>query len=255
MNWLISANSKIYDHASSFEHYGFIDWRQNNTHYKVDDIVYIYCTKPIQRIRYKCQAIRIRIPFKQIRDDKEYWKNEDEYKESQGGYYVRLKLLEQIDSDKLTLETLKANGLNAAPQSPTRVAGDLLSYIESIFEFETDDYFPEVIPPTMGISEGLKKTVIVNKYERSSLARALCTEHNGVICRICGFDFRKTYGEIGKDFIHIHHIIPLHQISSEYKIDYKKDLIPVCPNCHAMLHRKVAGKELSVEQLRVIVKK
>ena len=58
------------------------------------------------------------------------------------------------------------------------------------------------------------------------------------------------YGEIGKDFIHVHHNIPLNQINEEYVVDYKKDLIPVCPNCHAMLHRKIKGKELSVEEVK-----
>lgn len=254
MNWLIAANSKIYDHASSFEHHGFIDWRQNNTHYKVDDVVYIYCTTPIQKIRYKCQVLQIGIPFHLIRDDKEYWKDENEYKQAQGGNFFRLKLLEQIDSDKLTLDALKTNGPKAAPQSPKRLSSGLLSYIESVFELETDDYFPEVIPVTVEISEGLKKTIIVNKYERSSIARALCIEHNGLVCKICDFDFRKTYGEIGENFIHIHHIIPLHQIGSEYKINYKNDLIPVCPNCHAMLHRKIDSKEPSIEQLKAFIK-
>lgn len=47
MHWLISANSKIYDHASSFTHYGYIDWRQGNCKYSIDDIIYIYCALPI----------------------------------------------------------------------------------------------------------------------------------------------------------------------------------------------------------------
>ena len=193
--------------------------------------------------------------FNQIRDDKEYWKDESEYKEAQGGNFFRLKLLEQIDSEKLNLTSLIANGLKAAPQSPKKLTNEILSHIETAFKMETGDYFPEVIPTSVEIFEGLKKTVIVNKYERSSIARALCIERNGLICKICDFDFQKTYGEIGKDFIHIHHIIPIHQIGLEYKINYKHDLIPVCPNCHAMLHRKIDGKEPSVEQLKTFIKK
>lgn len=73
MNWLISANSKIYDHASSFEHYGYIDWRQNRTRYSVGDIVFIYCTQPAKRVRYKCSVEQIGMSFAEIRDDKEYW--------------------------------------------------------------------------------------------------------------------------------------------------------------------------------------
>lgn len=65
-------------------------------------------------------------------------------------------------------------------------------------------------------------------------------------------DFQEVYGELGKDFIHVHHIKPLSEIDSTYVVDYKNDLIPICPNCHAMLHRKLNGKEISIEQLRRI---
>ena len=61
------------------------------------------------------------------------------------------------------------------------------------------------------------------------------------------------YGDIGKGFIHIHHIVPLNQIKKEYKINYKRDLIPVCPNCHAMLHRKINDKELTINELKKIL--
>ena len=63
------------------------------------------------------------------------------------------------------------------------------------------------------------------------------------------------YGELGKDFIHVHHIVPLNTIGEEYKVDYKNDLIPVCPNCHAMLHRKLNNKYYSIEELKSIVKR
>jgi 5-methylcytosine-specific restriction protein A len=63
------------------------------------------------------------------------------------------------------------------------------------------------------------------------------------------------YGDLGKDFIHVHHIIPIHKIGKEYKINYIKDLIPVCPNCHAMLHRKLDGKEVDIEELKIILER
>ena len=48
----------------------------------------------------------------------------------------------------------------------------------------------------------------------------------------------KVYGEIAKGFIHVHHLIPLSEIKENYQVNPKTDLIPVCPNCHAMLHRQ-----------------
>lgn len=74
-------------------------------------------------------------------------------------------------------------------------------------------------------------------------------------CQICGLNFTQRYGEVGKDFIHVHHKVPLNQISEEYEVDPVNDLIPVCPNCHAMLHRKVNEKHLSIDELKAILKR
>ncbi|MDT8881008.1 HNH endonuclease [Klebsiella aerogenes] len=81
-----------------------------------------------------------------------------------------------------------------------------------------------------------------------------CITHHGAICKACGFDFEKTYGEHGKGFIYVHHIRPLGTIAESYQVDPVKELIPLCPNCHAMVHRGNAAKPLSVEELRLIIK-
>ncbi len=118
-----------------------------------------------------------------------------------------------------------------------------------------DDYFPELIDENLDLYEGVKKQVTVNKYERNPIARARCVEFHGYCCMACGFDFRKVYGDVGKEFIHVHHIKPLHTINENYRIDYQKDLIPVCPNCHAMLHRRLNGTKLTIEELKERIKK
>lgn len=66
-------------------------------------------------------------------------------------------------------------------------------------------------------------------------------------------DFEKQYGELGKGFIHVHHIVPISTIGGNYRIDYEKDLVPVCPNCHAMLHRNGQDEILTVEELKIIL--
>ncbi|WP_413721944.1 HNH endonuclease [Sodalis sp. RH24] len=86
--------------------------------------------------------------------------------------------------------------------------------------------------------EGATKTISVNIYERNPQARRLCIDKHGVSCAVCGFNFAKVYGEIGKGFIHVHHLKPLAGIGAEYQLDPVEDLRPVCPNCHAMLHRR-----------------
>lgn len=82
-----------------------------------------------------------------------------------------------------------------------------------------------------------KTTVIVNRYERDPQKRRECVEHFGYRCQICNFDFKEVYGETGADFIHVHHIEPLAEVGGEHDIDPTVDLIPVCANCHAIIHR------------------
>lgn len=104
-------------------------------------------------------------------------------------------------------------------------------------------------------NEGTIKKIEVNKYERSSKARSFCIKYHGAFCHICGIDFGEMYGEIGEGFIHVHHLVPINEIGVNYEVNYKKDLIPVCPNCHAMLHRKIDGHLLSVDDLKLLLRK
>lgn len=103
------------------------------------------------------------------------------------------------------------------------------------------------------LQEGIKKTVVVNTYERNPIARQKCIEHWKPICSVCSFDFEKIYGDIGKGFIHVHHLVPLSHIGRTYQINPIEDLRPVCPNCHAMLHKKTPP--FSIEELQTLLKK
>lgn len=257
MNWIISANSKIYDHSSSFEHYGYIDWRQGKTKFKVGDTVYIYCTRPLKMLQYKCVVDKIDLDSSEIRDDKEYWIDIDEYYKSLDGKFMTLRLIEQISNSHMKLENLQSNGLKSAPQGPIKIQDyQLQKYIETYFtdNYQTD-FFPDTVNEVEIDYEGAKKSVTVNKYERSSKARENAVRYHGLNCKVCGLDFKDFYGVIGDDFIHIHHLVPINEIGKNYKIDYKNDLIPVCPNCHSMLHRKLNGKEPTVNELRQMIKK
>jgi len=84
--------------------------------------------------------------------------------------------------------------------------------------------------------EGAVRQVLVNVYERNPVARAKCIEHFGAECAVCGINFGRAYGLIAEGFIHVHHLRPLSTIRGEYVVDPVKDLRPVCPNCHAVLH-------------------
>ena len=109
MNWMISANGKMYDHATSFARFGFIDWRQK-ANYSIGDLVFIYCTHPIQKVMYKCEVIKCDMLFSECVDDSEFWYDIEEYRKSQKGKYARLKLIEQVDVAFLSLANLLKNG-------------------------------------------------------------------------------------------------------------------------------------------------
>jgi len=109
---------------------------------------------------------------------------------------------------------------------------------------EQDEVFPENIQ----YKEGIVKQITVNAYERNSKARQKCLEKMGYTCQCCNFNFEKKYGEIGKNFIHVHHRIPISNIKREYELNPEIDLVPVCANCHAIIHRK--NPPYTIEQVK-----
>lgn len=111
------------------------------------------------------------------------------------------------------------------------------------------------VPEGQAVPEGAGTRVEVNRYERSRWARAACLQHFGYRCQVCRLDFEERYGELGRDFMHVHHVVPLHEVadSPNYRVDPINDLRPVCPNCHAMLHRP-KDRTLTVEELRELLR-
>ena len=124
-------------------------------------------------------------------------------------------------------------------------AGGLLGLILSLLPLEE-----EIVS---GVPEGALRRVKVNRYERSRINRTICISYHGPQCKVCGLDFGKDYGKIGCGFIHVHHIVPVSKMDSDYKIDPINELVPVCPNCHSMLHRK--DPPLLIDELRQLMSK
>lgn len=114
------------------------------------------------------------------------------------------------------------------------------------FDLETvaNTELPEEI-----LIEGAMRDILSNKYERNLKARSRCIAYYGTACQVCGFDFGAVYGEEFAGKIEVHHRKPLYEIKEDYVVDPIKDLIPVCPNCHLVLHSKKDGV-YTVEELR-----
>lgn len=94
-------------------------------------------------------------------------------------------------------------------------------------------------------------------YERNPEARRQCIDyfkslHGGhIVCECCGFDFSRAYRDIGDDYIEVHHRTPVSQRGGEYEVNPQKDLVPLCSNCHSMIHR-IGGQGdcMTLEELK-----
>lgn len=141
----------------------------------------------------------------------------------------------------------------------TFVRNPIIDKKRSIYQYcspQVPKLAEEIAPPsTQTYQEGSIVQIWVNRYERDPNARKACLAHHKAICKVCGFNFERVYGKIGEGFIHIHHLVPMNMRASAkpYKIDPINDLVPVCPNCHAMLHKQ--NPPFSVDELRAIIKR
>ena len=97
---------------------------------------------------------------------------------------------------------------------------------------------PEEVPSGSAYIEGSVQRILINRYERDPRAREACIRHYGTTCWLCKFDFKGKYGEVMAGFIHVHHLHLLSSLGADYEVDPIQDLRPVCPNCHAVLHRR-----------------
>lgn len=131
--------------------------------------------------------------------------------------------------------------------------------------FEEDDlvvsrFFETPLPDEVAADssnafiEGALREITVNAYERDRAARAACVAKFGTRCSVptCGFDFGRVYGTRGDGYFHVHHLRPLSEIRESYELNPVRDLRPVCPNCHAMLH--APGDLLSIEELNALMR-
>ncbi len=105
-------------------------------------------------------------------------------------------------------------------------------------------------------TEGGEKIVVSRVAERDSRLRKAAIIIHGLMCAACGFDFERKYGRLGERFIEIHHIKKLRN-GEEFSIvntSPENDLIPLCSNCHRMVHRK-RNVVLSITELKETIRK
>lgn len=157
-----------------------------------------------------------------------------------------------LTGDELT-SNIKGKFKWFSQSSGIEIRGEIAKQLDELWSQATGTVFTTVeredIPRVR--TEGTKKSRLVTVYERNSEARDECLKHHGRTCQVCEFIFEKQYGKIGEKFIHVHHKVPVSAIGQAYKINPVKDLAPVCPNCHAMLHKKTPPYQ--IEELKAIM--
>jgi putative restriction endonuclease len=125
--------------------------------------------------------------------------------------------------------------------------------LEELGWVQTTSLFPDEVLQGQALFEGSVCRINVNAYERNSEARRRCIAAHGTTCCICGFNFGAIYGEVFEGFIHVHHLRPLSEVGGEYSVDPIEDLRPVCPNCHAVLHRRIPA--YTIEEVRSFLRR
>lgn len=100
--------------------------------------------------------------------------------------------------------------------------------------------------------EGKERVCYTTRYERDPKNRQDAIKIHGTVCQGCGFDFEKTYGEIGKGYIEVHHTKPLHKENGSIEVNPETDLICVCANCHRIIHRR-KDKVLALKELQKLL--
>lgn len=153
-------------------------------------------------------------------------------------YYGPIKLLKfALHSDKPSRFEFEVQ------KEETEVAHDIIT--ENVAHGIIDsEYFADW--------EGSKKIRQHVQYERSRKNREVAIHMHGRTCKICGFNFNEFYGEdLAESYIEIHHITPVSQ--AERKVNSETDLIPVCSNCHSVIHRN-SDKPNDIERIRNNIK-
>ncbi len=179
-----------------------------------------------------------------------------EFPEGASEYRIKVNWFHDISDSPFSIEEMKKH-IGYIPRGAVKPFIKWRAEVKKIIAelmHRNSVLFPDDIPEkSKGLPEGAKKSVLVNAYERSNEARRQCIEHWGYNCQLCGILLEDFYDSYGSSFIHVHHRIPLSQIKKSYIVDPIKDMLPICPNCHAILHRIESDNPIG--ELRKIIKK
>jgi 5-methylcytosine-specific restriction protein A len=154
----------------------------------------------------------------------------------------------QLSATRLSLAP--AEGEEAVTSELTELALTFLNLLLSLLPLDEANTEDLALFET-GLPEGAKVRIEVNRYERSPINRAACIAAHGAHCKACTLDFGVFYGVLGEGYIVVHHVTPVSAMGGSYIVDPIVDLVPLCANCHAMVHRH--DPPIPVEELRSMI--
>lgn len=188
----------------------------------------------------------------------------DEHWDESGGttQYVQVDWLELLQPDDIIpLDEIRTAvpefGWNHVYSSGRTVPEPAATALVTLWERWTSVGTPGVMFDSQ-YEEGAPVSIASRRYERSRAARDACIKARGYACAVCGLVFSDRYGEIGRDYIQVHHVVPLHADARAHQVDPARDLAPVCANCHAMLHLSQAadgsGRIMTPDELADVIR-
>lgn len=153
------------------------------------------------------------------------------------------------------LDRLLARGRVFDPRSVARHEPLVSAYLSEVLQrtmpFRPSVQIPEELPLSGRYWEGEGTHLVVNRFERDRAAREECLRRQGGNCVVCDMSFGQRYGSQMEGLIHVHHLVPLSEIREGYSPDPSRDLVPVCPNCHLVIHAR--GATRTIEEVRAML--
>ncbi|SMF52758.1 Predicted restriction endonuclease [Alteromonadaceae bacterium Bs31] len=121
-----------------------------------------------------------------------------------------------------------------SPEDTMEIVLDILPMLvggmAELIGYEDTDYLED------SAIEGNEKIGIYKRRERNKRNRLLCLQIHGYKCKVCGFETSDNYHDLQRDILEVHHVEPLSELEAARDYDPKRDLIPLCPNCHRAIH-------------------
>lgn len=180
----------------------------------------------------------------------------NEEKSTEGKSALRSDLLFKVLSESpiISLDNLKEKypNFNWTPQAgglsiPDGIADELFVLFQMN---KTFGFLPAEKEEMQLYAEGKTRNITYKSYDRNPVARQACIERHGYSCSVCSFNFGEAFGTLGRYYIEVHHLKQIADVGEEYMINPTTDLMPVCANCHRMLHK--TRPPLSIEELKAL---